>query len=726
MRFRHIGALASCALLSTPAFGQTPTQTQTQTVTPPAAPASTVSSLTVTGQRAAVTTSIDRRTYNVARDLNAATGSIVDVMRNVPSVAVDVEGNISVRGEGVQILIDGKRSSMLEGPDRALFLQQIPASTIESLEVITNPSAEFAPDGAGGIINIVTKKVRSRGATGAIQAGFGSYGRGVVTALGAYAKGPLSVSGTFGARTQTDRTSGSSVAGRIDPILNLRTDTVSGNSGEVERPGVQATTTLDYDITKADRLTLGLTLSVPQTETTNHYREVRRDAGGVVERDFTIDLDGSLDGLSGGLSAGWRHSFAERGREFSLTVRDNEASSTSRNRLLYTYAAPAKVEDVRRLTENDGSQRTLSAAYTDPLPGNSVLKLGYDYRRDDIGQDFRGAQLDAQGVPVNLVNYSNHFVFVDSNHQVYATLQRPFGKLTVLAGLRLEAAFTDYDQLTTGVRGEEDYRDIHPSLHLEYALSAHHSLNASYSHRVTRPNNSQRNPFLVISNEFTATSGNPALRPQETHSFEAGWRWQEDASNASATLFYRQNYNTIASVNRFLTPVIILNTYDNLGDSRSGGLDLNAGGRMGTPLTWRANGTVFYNELQRSTLGGGDTRSALAYSVTGTVDYRPTAKDLVQLSGAYAGKALSNQGYRLPMGALNIGYQRKFSPNLIGVITVSDIFASMRSVTVLDTQTLFGSSTTRPAGRTFSLGISRTFGGRPVRDGQFEYDAPQL
>lgn len=724
MRLFRLTLLASCALAAAPAFAQTaPAPAQA----PAPAPADTVSTVTVTGQRAAVVTSIDRQTYNVARDLNAATGSIVDVMRNVPSVSVDVEGNVSLRGAGVQILVDGKRSAMLDGPDRAQFLQQIPASTIESLEVVTNPSAEFSPDGTGGVINIVTKKTKAAGKTGSIQASAGRYGRQGLTALGTYSQGKLNLSGTIGARTGKQPVSGTNDYTRIDTILGLRTDTTSANAGETEQTSLYATATADYDLTKTDRLTFGLQLAVPQTAQTNLYHELRVDGGGVVERDYTIALDGSLDGLQGQLSAGWRHMFAEPGREFNITARGSEVSSTSRNRLVYTYTTPVDVNDVRRLTENDGAQRNLVANYIHPLPGNAVLKMGYEYARNEIGQDFRAADIDdVTGLPVNQVNYTNHFVLVDRNHQAYATYQKPFGKLTVLGGLRLEAAATEYDQRTSAVTGEVDYNEVHPTLHLQYAVAEGQALILSYSHRVQRPNQTQRNPFLQITNEFTAYSGNPALRPQETHSWEAGWRWQEGPKSAGAAVYYRQNYNTIGQVNSFLTPKIVLNTFENQGTSTSTGVALNAGGKAGPTITWRANADLAQVELQRSTLGGAGKRSAEVYTVNGTIEYRPTDKDLLQIQGAYAGKQITNQGYRLPSGALNMGYQRKFSPTLIGVVIVSDLFESTRAVVVNDTATISGTSWTRPAGRTVMVGVSRTFGGRPAREGQFEYEAPAL
>src|SRR3569832_334685 len=137
-----------------------------------------VKEVTVTARTDDFRSAIDRRSYDITKDLQATSGSIVDALRNVPSVVVDVNGNVSLRGDAnVKILIDGKPSAMLSGQVAAQTLQQLPASQIERVEVITNPSAEFSPDGSAGIINLVTKKTRKPGTTGGMRANVGNEGR---------------------------------------------------------------------------------------------------------------------------------------------------------------------------------------------------------------------------------------------------------------------------------------------------------------------------------------------------------------------------------------------------------------------------------------------------------------------------------------------------------------------------------------------------------------------
>jgi outer membrane receptor protein involved in Fe transport len=686
------------------------------------APAATVADVTVVAERPAVVNAIDRKVYAVSRDLVSANGSISDALRNLPSVEVDVEGNVSLRGESsVQFLIDGKPSSMVSSANRAQYLQQLPANTVESIEVITNPSAEFSPDGTGGIINIVTKKVRRNGPSGSVQAGVGSYGRGSANALGAYKAGKLSLSGNVGGRRNHQQQR------RVDETTSVdangaRSDRLTTNEDRFEVLSVNANGSADYDLTPKDRLsaTVGGVMSSSTSDSTG--ATTRRDAAGAVTDDYETLNSGDGDSYALNISGRWRHTFAQAGRTFDLSLRHGVNTDDGFQRQGWLFRTPAGTRTETRRNEQTMTGSGLTAAFVLPLGEESSLKAGYEYRHDVSDLAAEGLLIDPAGGETNLPEVTNHFVYVQANHQAYATWQRPFGKLVVLGGLRLELAQIKYDQRTGAIAGEAEYTDIHPTLHLQYPLTGHQTLSASYSHRVSRPGAEQLNPFVSVNDAFTAFSGNPLLRPQETHSVETGWEWRDGARSASATLYYRRNYNTIGSVSRFLSPTLILNTFENQGTSTNGGLELDAGGPLGERLTWRGNLNISYSEIERSSLAGGDVRSDTAYRLRLNLDYKPTDRDLIQITGAYTGRQITAQGYRLPTGGVNLGYQHKFRPNLIGVVTLSDVFDTQRRGSVIDTPTLFGRNTNESASRTLSLGLTRTFGGRAARDGQFEYD----
>jgi outer membrane receptor for ferrienterochelin and colicin len=161
---------------------------------PNPAPRTAPTDIVVTGERPAATSSIDRKSYSVGHDLQAGSGSVADILRNLPSVDVDAQGNVSLRGDqNVQILIDGKPSTSMNGANRAETIQQLPASSIDRIEVMTNPSAQYKPDGSSGLINIITKRSRKPGRSGTAQASVGTNGRFNLGVTGAYNEGPISV-----------------------------------------------------------------------------------------------------------------------------------------------------------------------------------------------------------------------------------------------------------------------------------------------------------------------------------------------------------------------------------------------------------------------------------------------------------------------------------------------------------------------------------------------------
>jgi outer membrane receptor protein involved in Fe transport len=705
-----------------PAFAQSDAKAKPATKEPETA----VADVAVTAGRQAVTTSIDRKSYSVARDLQSTSGSVADVLRNLPSVDVDVDGNVSLRGQSVEILIDGKPSAMFKGQLRNTTLQQLPANTLETIEVMTNPSAEFRPDGSGGIINLVTKKPVKIGKTGSVQGAIGSYGRGQVGATGAVNKGKATWTANLGARVIPQRQTMQGQETRLNPVSGLRTDSVSASAQEVEVRNANATVALDYELSARDRVNLSATLVEGDGELAHAVNTgVRRDGAGTVIEDLTLRPSGDVDFNTTQLSALWRHTFAEPGRLLTVNGRYSEAGSKSGIRLPFDYAAGPADRDELRLQDLETSELDLSVNYTLPLPGSAVFKAGYEFQRAGVVYDTFSSSTDpVTGVTTPQPNITNVFATAQNNHQAFVTYQRPFGKLSVLGGLRLEEAGLDYDQRTTAIVGEDSYFEVHPSLHLQYAATDTQKLTLSYSHRIQRPDYSQLNPFVAYYDDYNASSGNPLLRPTETHSFEAGWQWVAPKATLGATAFYRQNYNTIGPVSRYLTPTVLLQTFENQGTSTSAGVDLSATGRLWTKVNYNLGATVFRNEIERSSLAGGGTKSAVSYTAKGNVDYRATDKDLLQVRLNYSGKALNSQGYRKPFGSVDLGYQRKIRPDLIITATANDIFESVKFTTVTDTPSLQAVSTSFPIGRTFSLGISKQFGGRPVREGQFDYSTP--
>lgn len=717
MRRLHLNLLLAGAaglLAVEPALAQTPK---------PTTPGSTVADVVVVGQKAAVKADIDRRTYAVGRDLQGATGSVSDVLRNVPSVAVAVDGNVSLRGDSsVQILIDGQPSTLMSGSTRATILQQMPANTVESIEVITNPSAQFKPDGASGVINIVTKKTFKPGRTGSLRVTAGSEGRASVNLNGALKEEKLSLTGVLAAQrsgNKQEQYNFRSTPG-VTPAQTLETTRDGGSGFHVQ--GFMAQAGADYDATPTSRLTASLAYNNLTGDLFGESHAVTT-LGGATTRDYERDSSGKVHVRAFQASGGYRRTFTEAGRLLTVNLNRTEVEQAEAIDFTNTYTVPAaaNASDERRNRPHQVEQR-LATEYTDPSVAGGKLVTGYELQSRVTDFDTYGGVIDpATGASIPNPAITNIFVLDETIHAAYATWQRPVGKLTVMTGLRLEETLVDTDQRTTGEMNSNDYFLVHPTLHLQYELTENQALTFSYSHRVSRPTVFDYNPFIVVADEFSASSGNPDLKPQETHSFEAGWRSSKGGSLLMANLYVRRSYNTFGPVSRFLTPSILLTTKENLGTATAGGLELTATGKFTSKVSYNTGADIFYSEIEPTYPGAvPEKRSSVGYTVKGSFDYRATPKDLIQLSGQVSGRSLTAQGYRQPSGVLNLGYQRKIRDDLSFTATVSDLLRSNRNETVLDAPTFVSINRNRPLGRTISIGFTQQFGGK-VREGQFDY-----
>lgn len=706
-------------ILSNAAFAQSASQ---PAPTAQSEAAEAVSDIVVTGERPAVKSAIDRKIYRTSGDVTAANGSIADFLRNLPSVDVDVEGKVSLRGDAnVQILVDGKPSAQFSGSNRAQALQQLAAGMAESVEVMPNPSAEYGPDGTAGIINIVMKKTAKPGQSGSVQLGASSTGGGYANGQLARRNGPFNLTTSFGARRESFRQfSGASIT-RVDPATSAHTDVREGGRQGYAVAIFNASAGLDYDATARDRLSVSGSIFANDGRARSIGSQLRTSENGQTLSAISTAANEPYTYALWQFSADWRHSFTTPGRSLSLSGRLSGSRESRTAQTDYVALTGSQSRGEERRTRAHQAGRTLLLNYVHPLANGGSLKTGYEFRADSSDADLVGRLQDAAGTRMAMPGVTNHFLFRQSNHQLFATWQQPLGKLTALAGLRLERAAIEYEQVSGNLSGSNAYFDIHPSAHLQYATNEDQKFTFSYSHRVSRPSAFQLNPFVRAVDEFNAIAGNPYLRPTESHSVEMNWERQEGRTTIGSSIFWRQAYNSIGEVDRFLRPGLVLHTYENQGGAASGGLELDVTGKFGSGISYHLNGNLAYNQLQRTSTAGGQKRGALAHIIKANVDYRPTSEDQLQVSGSYAGRQLTSQGYRLPVGGINLGYRRKLGSDMTLTATVSDIFGSRRRVHIADTPAIFGRSEVTGYGRVFMLGLTRQFGGRSTRDSQFDY-----
>ncbi len=722
----NLAAQAAClAVLLGPslrAWSAPDTQAAPDTATVPSTP----QTISITGKLKPVQTGIDRKVYNVANDLQSLTGNAADILNTIPSVEVDADGNVSLRGDNrVTILVDGKPSAQLSGARAGDGLLQFSASDIEKIEVMATAPAEYGADGTGGVINLVTKKNRKPGVSGTVMLNLGNQARGVGSANGAYNNDKLSLTGGIGLR-EDDReritTTNVAALGQNGAATEFDKDSQDEHAHRLI-PSLNGA--IDYRLDDAQ--SLGFDFKLRQRSGHRYYDALS---------DSTLP-DGTLEGASIGHSDGheWSLSGEQRLRFKQILSNPDETLELSLHRTTdiererYALASmttfPSVAPDGNQLFLNHAfMSNDFSADYRTPLGDDRTLKLGYSVKHDSFGYDNAGSILDPiSGQLLSAASLNNQFLYLQTVQAVYGSYQQPFGKWQVLAGLRAETTRTEGDLLTSNLVNRQNYSGLYPSLHLERPLDEQATLSFAYSRRLSRPNPDDLDPYIDRHDSQNLQGGNPNLLPQESQSLEAGYRVEAEKQSWGVTGYLRQFKDSFTDLTTLVSPGVLLTTKANLPSSKAGGMEFNTDGPLTPALSYRLSGNLFYSQVDATALGAQGLESTTGLNLKASLDYRPTALDSAQVSATRADKRLTAQGYVAAINLVNIGYKRQLQPDLSLVMTVSDVFNGQRQQRIINTTTLSETYERDQAGRIAYIGLVYTFGAqKKTKASGFEYD----
>ena len=714
------GALALCAAAAaTQAHGQDQGQAQPPPAPPaPGAPAS----ITVVGQSAPRRKTLDRTVYSVAHDLQAKTGTAADLLNDIPSVNVDVDGNITLRGDpNVTILVDGKPSAQFAGATLGLSLQQFPASEIERIEVLTTPPAQYQASGSGGVINIITKKHRGQGLSGDAQAMLGDKRRFVSALNGAYDRGPLSLAGGVALRQDDKQRLTTTARAAADAATGLVTQSQEAINEHLRRltPSVHASA--DYQLSPAS--SLGAEFSHRELKGVRFFNQT--DAAGPPDQPVDSLSDRHSDGheweTTTSEGAHWTQKLWRPDETLNLAL--DESASGERETYLYhnSYPLPLAAPTVDDLRLGlDLVKTELRADYDLPGPQDRDLKLGYDLEVDRNAFDDLGHTYASAGPPQLDPTLTNHFRYRQTTQAAYGQYQRPFGAWTVQAGLRLEAADIRTLQLIGGAASDRSQLGAYPSLHLDRELSAASKLSLGLSRRIVWPDPEALNPFVDTQDIYNLRAGNPALRPQETWAYELGYAHTGHGLDYGATAYVRFDRNAVTDVLQPISPTVVLATKANLPHDRSAGLEFNTDGKWGA-LSYSLSGDGFYSQIDARALGANGLKGTAGLDLKASLDYQPTARDSAQVSLSRTDRRLTPQGYVSAMNLVNLGYRRQLRRDLALVVTVSDALDGQRFQRIISTPQLRQDYVRRQVGRVALAGLVYSFGGYK-KDKAFQYD----
>ncbi|MCX6330042.1 MAG: TonB-dependent receptor [Bacteroidia bacterium] len=679
--------------------------------------------VSVTAQRSTFVNSIDRKTFNVGQDVMSKTGSVSELLQNVPSVQVDIDGNVSLRGSGnVMFLINGKPSALM-GANRAAVLQQMPASSIEKIEIITNPSAKYKPDGTSGIINIVLKKDKNLGLNGLISMNAGNDKRYNGSFSLNYNPGKINVFGSYSIR-QDDRLRYND---DYREHFKLNTDTVTYThiiSSDHSRPLSHIFQTgADYKINSHN--TIGVTGSY-------NYRDFIRNANDAnlwqgTDLTITKDYDCSRKDPEFEkdleLNANYTHSFAKEDHELTVDYTASFSKEQEDNHYTNTFRIPVMSPTYdNTLIKQGDNESQFSVEYVNPIAEDIKIEAGYLLESIKSDMNFFGEsydQLTSQWIKDT--EKSNQFIYKEYIHVLYGTYEMELGKFGFLAGLRAEQAFLNANQVTTDTVVKNSYFRIYPSLHLAYKLSEANELQLNYSHRIRRPEGDEMNPFPEYADPYNLRIGNPHLKPADVHSVEFGYQYKKNKTTFLSTVYYRYTYNGMTDITSFLHDTIKVTTRENLTKSNSAGLELILSTAIGDVANINLSTNTFYNTIDASNLGYSKKKSIIAWSANLSAGINLSKSTVFQITSSYVAETLTPQGKQLSSFVINTGFKQElFKRKLALIVTVSDVFNSLKSKSLVDTPELYEKIVRRRSSRVIYAGFTYTFGNQKKKE--LEYD----
>jgi outer membrane receptor protein involved in Fe transport len=596
----------------------------------------------VTAERPALTYEIDKKVVNVSQQTTATSGTAVDVLENVPSVDVDIEGNVSLRGSSnFTVLVDG-RPTVLE-PSEAL--QQIPASSIESIEIITNPSAKYDPDGIAGIINIIMKKKSLQGISGIMNLNLGldeKYGGDVLVS---YRSGSMTIYAgadyrdwNFPGTTETENMT----------FLN-DTSSFSSSTGELDRmwnpSGLRAG--MDFDL-GADKLSLGGRYGTRAMEHSNSVDYDEWSEPGDGHTLYLSQTDQEHEHRFFSVTADYQHNFSPKKHLLTLQTyfHNSDGSETTLSQLFDTTGI---ITSGQQSTETSpGRSMRAKLDYTLPFGEDTKFEAGYAGRFDrseDINELYIYDTLS--GVFEFASLYSHTTEYARDIHALYSIYSGNWHEhLGYQIGMRGEYVKRITQLIAEDEQFSIDRWDYFPTVHISYELSDGKQFMTSYSRRIQRPREWWLEPFLSWTDAYNVRRGNPDLKPEYINSFEVGFSTLLGKSLLSTEAYYRITDNKVERIRSVYDDNVILHSVDNVGTDYALGVEFMFDIKM---IDWWNTNFMsnFYHYRIASDLDGLDSEQEdFNWSIRVNNEFKLTKSTRLQINGRYRSPSVSTQGMR--------------------------------------------------------------------------------
>jgi outer membrane receptor protein involved in Fe transport len=694
-----------------------------------------LSAVTVTAQRPGLEMGIDRKVFNVEKNLTATGGTAIDVMKGIPSVTIDVEGNVLLRNNTPQIFVDGRPT--------ILTLEQIPADNIERIELITNPSAKFDAASTGGIINVVLKKNKKLGLNGIVTAGVGTpdIRTGNLTLNLREGKFNVFASGSY-------NHAGGKATGQT-----LRENRQNGivqnyfNQNSIgERTREFKSIRFGFDFFMDNRNTLTLTQhfvkgkfggnEYQDQEYLNRNRQLDRKGERFSDNQASFNRSNTQFVFT--------HKFTKPGQQLTADVTYNSGGGSNRSNILNTYFYPDgreyKLPDrVRNDGSNDNDQITAQIDFVNPRGEDSRFEAGLRTYINNFSSDFNAFAIDGAGSATKLP-LSNNYEYQELINAAYVTYSNKIKKFSYQLGLRAEHSKFNGELPDSAEKFGYEYPEsfkglfdaLFPSLFITREIREGEDIQINYTRRIRRPDFWRLNPFIDINDPVNLRQGNPNLRPEFTNSIEFNYNKKYTKGSFLGVLFYRNNQGDITEYsdtistaqyqqlnNAAIDPNAILNTFINAQSTNSLGVELTLQHTIAKNFDIVPTLQMQYQKVNALIDQLDLSNEGFTYEAKLIANYKIQAKKSklfnnlgFQLIGEYESWEVIPQGKRKPQYSLDAALRKDFLKNNKASLTfsVNDVFNSNRFGTIYDTETFYQDSYRRRNVRGFRLTFSYRFG----------------
>lgn len=689
----------------------------------------------VTAAAPGMTVGIDRKVFNVEQSLISQGGSVTDLLSDVPSLSVDADGTVSLRGSSsVRILIDGKPSAMA-GTDITQVLQSLPANSVQRIEVITNPSAKYEAEGQSGIINIVLKKNIRTGLNGIVTASAGTYGNYNGGLSLNYRDSSFNYYGNYDLRRFSRPGNGKSTT------RYLQNNGIIDNNSESDRSGLGHSAKLGVDHFINQTTTIGVSANFS-------IRDNKRNEDLFYRYENLPELNGTSTRLSRqteddsgyDLNLDFKKEFKREGEELTFNAaygRSKEDGVQTFDQSFSNALTPAdrRIND----TYDIGDNTNIQLDYVLPFSAESKFEAGY---RTSLETD-EESQLSRRFDPATTTflpdyNVSNNFDLREDVHAVYANYQNAMTKsLGYQVGVRAEQAYlntttTTFDPAVAenqrATPGRLAYFRVYPSVFLTQKFSDDQQLQLSYSRRVNRPNGWQVNPFVNVSDPLNIRQGNPNLRPEDIHSFELGYSRSVGRTSVTSSVYYRRVNEVIQMITQRVDSAssATISQWNNISRNESTGFELISKTALGSAVDLTGNVNVFYNRFKGSPEFNIAERDGINWDANLSSNIRLVKNLTAQVRGNYNAPRVQAQGKSIATFVVDAALRLSmFSNKGTLLLNVRDVFNQRRWGGYTQTNQFIRNFESRGSLRMGMLSFSYRFGNNDRREEKRETEEPE-